>query len=280
MFKKFTKIPMFSLVAVSLVGLPAGAMAEEFDEFEPFIEINATDGDIGYHVLLDGEAWKVAKIFDADGDRMFKGKGTDDLEEQGITEIFMESAEPPCWFEEANDEVDWYEDEVVDLEEFIDRFEEGTYTARGRTLEGERLRAEAEFTHNIPAAPETRVEVVDRTVTIHFSSGTDLGQCEYPADLIPNPADVEVVRWEVVLEPNEDELPGGELPDGLAFAVFTIQLPASENWMNEMSVVVPQVYVDAYLGAEVNQFKYEVGAKEESGNQTFTEATFEIEIED
>ena len=83
---------------------------------------------------------------------------------------------------------------MVDLEEFIDRFEEGTYKARGRTLEDERLRAEAEFTHNIPAAPETDHEVgVNNTVTIHFSSGSDLGQCDYPEDLIPDPMGVEVV---------------------------------------------------------------------------------------
>ncbi len=86
------------------------------------------------------------------------------------------------------------------------------------------------------------------------------------------------MRWEVVLEPNEDELDGGELPEGLAFAVFSIQLPAdSDDWTSEMSVVVPQEYVDAYLDEGVNQFKYEVGAKEESGNQTFTEEEFEIE---
>ncbi len=277
MFNKISKIPTFSLIAAALVALPAVAIAaEEFDEFEPIIEINATDGDIGFHVLLDGDAWKVAKIFDGDGDRMFKGKGTDDLDEQGITEIFMESAEPPCWFDEDDEDAD--EDEVVDLEEFIDRFEEGTYKARGRTIEGERLRAEAELTHNIPAAPDVVVDVVGTTVTITFSSGSDLGQCEYPPDLIPDPAAVEVVRWEVVVEPNEDELPGGELPEDLAFGVFTVQLPAGDDWMSGMSVVVPQEYMDAYLDEGVNQFKYEVGAKEESGNQTFTEEEFEIEI--
>ncbi len=53
MFNKISKIPTFSLVAAALVALPAVAIAaEEFDEFEPFIEINATDGDIGFHVLL------------------------------------------------------------------------------------------------------------------------------------------------------------------------------------------------------------------------------------
>ena len=91
-------------------------------------------------------------------------------------------------------------------------------------------------------------------------------------------ATVQVVRWEIVVEPNEDELPGGELPEDLAFGVFTVQLPAGDDWMSEMSVVVPPEYVEAYLGEEVNKFKYEVGAKEESGNQTFTEEEFEIEI--
>lgn len=282
MFSKFTKLPITGLAAaaLALAVAPTLSIAEEFDEFGPLIEINATDGDIGFHVLLDGEGWKIAKIFDADGDRMFRGRGTDDLDEQGITEIFMESAEPPCWWEEGED---WDPEDVVDLEEFVDRFEEGTYSARGRTLDDERLRAEAELTHNLPAAPETEVEVsgtgIGALVTILFSSGTDLGQCEYPAGLIPDPATVEVVRWEIVLEPNEDELPGGELPDGLEFSKFTLQLPAnSDNWMGDMSVVVPQEFVDAYLAAGVNQFKYEVGAKEESGNQTFTEEEFEIDL--
>ena len=35
---------------------------EPFDEFVPIVEINATDGDVGFHVLLDGEGWRVANV--------------------------------------------------------------------------------------------------------------------------------------------------------------------------------------------------------------------------
>ena len=62
---------------------------------------------------------------------------------KGVTELFFESAEPLCWDDGSGDE-------TVTLEEFIDRFEAGVYTARGRTLDGERLRSRARFTHNIP----------------------------------------------------------------------------------------------------------------------------------
>ena len=42
-----------ALAGFACIGVPS-ALAngyEEFDEFVPIIEINATDGDIGYHVL-------------------------------------------------------------------------------------------------------------------------------------------------------------------------------------------------------------------------------------
>lgn len=241
----------------------------EFDEFDPIIEINATDGDVGFHVLLDGEAWKLAKVYDADGDRMLLAWGTDDLHEQGITELFMESAEPLCNPEDAEDG-----ELVVTLEEFLDRFEAGRYRAVGRTIDGQRLRARGEFTHEIPAAPlvdyAVEMDGDDVEVTLSWQVGVDLGRCAFP-DFITPPGEVEVVRWEAVLEPNVDELPGGELPDGVPFSKFTIQLPAGVT-----SVEVPEEFVNTYVAAGVTLFKGEVGAKEESGNQTFTE--FELDV--
>lgn len=239
---------------------------EEFDEFEPFIEINATDGDVGFHVLLDGEAWKRAAIFDSDWDRMMKARATDDLEEQGVTEFFLESAEPLCFFDEEEPDA-----EVVTLEEFVERFEEGTYHARGLTLDLVRLVAEADFTHNIPAAPETEVEIEfedgDIEVEISWETGEDLGECEYPEGLIPDPAEVEVVRWEVVVEPDEDQVEEA----GVVFGVFSVQLPGDVN-----EVEISEEFIQRYVDAGVTTFKYEVGAKEESGNQTFTEDEFDI----
>jgi hypothetical protein len=265
----------------------------EFDEFEPIIEINAEDGDIGFHMLLDGEPWNVTRVYDGDGDPMLRTRAVrdEDLDEQGITEFFIESAEPIC-FHDATDP-DYDPDEVVDLEEFLDRFEEGTYTARGRTLEGDRLFAEGEFTHDIPAAPITSVDIdwvpddgaLELEVDIEWQPGVDLGKCEIPDDLLEtHPMDVEVVRYEIVVEPDEDQLDEinaerevmdeEEIPDG----VFSVQIPAEAE---EYEVEVPEEWMAPYIDAGVTIFKYEVGAKEASGNQTFHEDEFDIyDIED
>jgi hypothetical protein len=272
--------------AIGLAFVPTASAweFEEPDEFEPIIEINATDGDIGFHLLLDGEAWRVAKVYDPDGDRMLYVRGTDDLKEQGLTELFFESAEPPCWYEEGNEDVDWDEDEVVDLEEFIDRFEEGPYKAYVRTLEGPFLRGVGEFTHNIPAAPMVEIVVEEdeedgeTEITINFMPGEDLGRCEIPEGLLEtHPSEVEVIRWEVVLEPDEDAIDeaneAGADPE-LVFSKFTVQLPAGAT-----SVEVPEEFFQPYLDAGITEFKGEVGGKEESGNQTFTEIEFDVEEE-
>jgi hypothetical protein len=258
-----------TIAGLALAGGSAIA-AEEWDEFVPIIEINATDGDVGFHVLLDGEGWEIAKIYGPDNKQLMRARAKSALKDQGATEFFMESAEPPCWFDEEDEEAD--EDDVVTVEDFLERFPSGTYRAAGKTIEGDKLRSTAELTHDLPAAPMTDVEVLGSSVTISWSTGTDLGECEYP-ETIADPAEVEVVRWEIVLEPNEDELPGGELPEGVEKSVFMVQLPATAS-----SVVVPAEFVDHYLAVGVNQFKYEVGAREESGNQTFTEEEFEIDM--
>lgn len=269
-------LPGIGLASAALLAAPSATAGnyEPFDEFVPLIEINATDGDIGYHVLLDGPRWHIARILDSDRDAMFRGKGKDDLFEQGITELFMESSEPPCNPEDVEDG-----EEVVTLETFIDRFEAGVYHARGWTIGGSALRAEADLTHNIPAAPATWLEIeteIDEDgeeeleVEISWTTGTDLGRCEFQslvdAGVIPHPADVEVVRWEVVVEPDDEEL-----PEGLAFAKFTMQFPAGVN-----EVEVPEEYFEPYLEANVTDFKSEVGAREASGNQTFTEFEFSL----
>ncbi len=267
----------------SMSALSYGAW-EPFDEFEPIIEINATDGDVGFHVLLDGPGWKLAKLFDSDKDRMLLARGTDDLQEQGITELFLESAEPVCNPEDAEDG-----EAVVTLAGFLERFEAGTYYARGRTIEYGGLWARAEFNHDIPAAPMTDVDVewipddgeLELEVDVEFQPGVDLGRCAFQElvddGVIPHPATVPVVRWEVVVEPDEDQLE--EINEALeamgrepiAFGVFSAQLPGQSHEME-----IPDDWLEPYVQAGVTTFKYEVGAKEAGGNQTFTEDEFDV----
>ncbi len=256
-----------ALTIAAGLGSSAAFAVEEFSEFRPLIEINSTDGDIGFHMLLDGDAWKVARVFDGDGDRMLRVRGTDDLDEQGITEIFFESAEPLCWDDGSGEE-------TVTLEEFVDRFEAGVYSARGRTLDGERLVAQADFSHAIPAAPQVEVQIErswgELEVEVEWRGGNDLGRCEYPAGLIPDPATVAVVLWEIVIEPNEDEV-----PEGIAVAKFAAQVP---GYVDDLEI--SEEFIEAYTKLGVTTFKYEVGAIAANGNRTFTEGEFELESAD
>ena len=48
--------------------------AEPFDEIKVIVEINATDGDAGFHVLFDAGAWKEVRIDDPTGKKLFDEK--------------------------------------------------------------------------------------------------------------------------------------------------------------------------------------------------------------
>jgi hypothetical protein len=58
----------------------------------------------------------------------------------------------------------------------------------------------------------------------------------------------------------------------MPFGKLTVQLPAGV-----MSLVVPAEFMGPYLDAGVEDFKGEVGAREASGNQTFTEIEFSVD---
>ena len=100
---------MLAILLVPVVALILGAAAPElwaghqddddedetpFDVAELFFELNNTDGDLGIHALIDGDAWKRLTIEDTKERKMldFEVKGR--LRKQGLTEIFFESAEP------------------------------------------------------------------------------------------------------------------------------------------------------------------------------------------
>ncbi len=225
----------------------------ELDECRAFIEINASDGDIGFHVLFDAEGWEQARIIDPDGKTIFKESVQLGLKEQKLTENFFESAEPVCekkLVEEGED------DEVVTLPEFLERFPEGPYEFRNKLEGGGELAGITMLTHVIPAAP---ADVEFDGSEISWEYGVDLGVCTTLGGLTLADED-DIVAYEVVLEPEEDEFSSFK---------FTVQVPSDLH-----SVSVPAEYL-ASLDADT-QLKIEVGAIEgredgSFGNQTFTE---------
>lgn len=235
---------------------------EPFDETKVLIEINASDGDIGFHVLLDADAWNQVRIDDPNGKRIFQEMAKGPLADQGLTENFFESAEPFCSPELVEEE----DDEVVTLAEFLDRFAAGLYIFTGKSNEGDTLVDTALLTYNLPAAPDIgdfdgTGNVPTNNAVVEWDPGDDLGECPFNS-LIPSPGSIAEVGWEVVVEPDDDEAVS-------PLRVFSIQLPAIQT-----TVTVPQEFLDTYVAQGVTVFKFEVGAIEASGNQTFSEGRF------
>ncbi len=270
-----SKILSAAAGAALIFGASAAAgETEEFEERRVLIEINATDGDAGFHALVDGDAWKEAKL---SGSKLFDAKAKGSLREQGLTEIFFESDEPPCDESVADDPED-----VVTVGEVLERFPAGPYRFTGKSIEpGVKLEGGTILTHELPAAPDITGcaldEVCDGSLAVDpddavivWAPGDDLGVCDVPAG-ITAPAEVLVVFWEVVVEP-DDELP--------AKRVFSVQVPVGTT-----SVQVSPQYLNSYADEDVTEFKFEVGAVEArmiddevtKGNQTFSEGTFELE---
>ena len=245
--------------------MPVTWAQEEFDETKAFIEMNATDGDAGFHVLLDAEAWKEVRIDDPDGKKIFQEQVKGSLMEQGLTENFFESAEPLCAFDEEDPEA-----EVVPLSEILERFPAGEYTFTGKIHPGDKLEGTATLTYDLPAAPDISMfdgteDVDPDNALITWAAGLDLGEKCHDDDLvtdgiITDPALVAIVGWEVVVEPADEESID-------PFRVFSVQLPPGQT-----SVTVSPEYLNAFPPG--TEFKFEVGAIEANDNQTFSEGSF------
>jgi hypothetical protein len=147
---------ILSVVAGAALVLGAGTTVvtatepcDDFGECKVLVEINATDGDIGFHFLVDGDDLNSARIDDPNGAKVFEDQAKGPLREQKLTETFAESAEPLCWPDPEAEE----DEEIVTLEEFLERWTPGTYLFSGMSDEGEKSEGESELTYELPAAP-------------------------------------------------------------------------------------------------------------------------------
>ena len=99
------------LAACLGVGSEAAARGwnvEAFDEAEVLVEINATDGDAGFQGMIDGKAWRSARLRGPRWRPLFHFSLFGSARKQGFTEFVWESAEPQ--FDELS------------FDEFLERF--------------------------------------------------------------------------------------------------------------------------------------------------------------
>ena len=196
------------------------------------VEVNATDGDAGLQVFLDGEPWRTMTITSPDGRRLLAVNAEERLHDFGLTELFSESSEPPF--------------DVFPLEEFKRLFAEGRYSFAGTTVKGQALTGRATLTHDIPDGPEIVSPADGATV-----AREDLVARWRP---VTTPAGVDIVGYRAIVT-REDPL-----------RVLSADLRAGVNRME-----VPEEFLER--GTE---YKLEVQAIEESGNQTISELTFRV----
>lgn len=228
----------------------------EFDVAEVFFELNDTDGDLGLHALLDGEPWKRLSIEDPNERDLLMVRVRGRLRQQGLTELFFESAEPN------------FED--LPPEDFFARFPPGIYEVEGKTLDRQELESETEVTHVLPApagnvtingmdarpasdeCDEENPPIVSNSVVLEWDAVTtshpNLGEWD---------PEIEVIRYQVVAE-WEDE-------DENVF-VSSIDLQPDDATDRYSITFPPEFFVD---GTEV---KFEVLIREESFNQTAVES--------
>jgi hypothetical protein len=207
---------LFLLTALSLVfGIAAASPSPRatqapsksirLDEATMIVEVNATDGDAGLQVFLDGEPWRRMTVSAPDGREILAVNTRTRLRNHGLTEIFSESTEPS--FKE------------LPLRKFKRLFPEGRYTFRGVTIEGDRLAGKARLSHDIPDGPQILSPADGSTVPAGIAVAA--------WNPVPEPAGIDVVGYRAIVE-REGPL-----------RVFSVDLPASVT-----SVTIPEEFLE------------------------------------
>jgi hypothetical protein len=169
------------------------------------VEVNATDGDAGLQVFLDGEPWRSMRVSSPSGRRILDVATRGRVRRYGLTELFSESSEPPF--------------ERFPLRRFKRLFPEGRYRFAGRTIEGTRLVGSARLSHDIPDGPEITAPAAGATV-----ARDKLVAAWKP---VPERGGIDVTGYRAIVE-REDPL-----------RVFSADLPASIT-----SVTIPPEYLE------------------------------------
>ena len=239
---------------------------EEFDEARLYFELNHTDGDLGIHGFLDGDAWKSVDITGPEPlerpllNIWVRSK----LRKQGLTELFFESDEPD--FDELSPA------------QFFNRFPEGTYEITGKTLGGGEIESEVELSHTLAGPPgnvmvngEPAAENCDAedlpsispgdSITISWDAVT-MSHPELGNTGLPVTVDLYQVVGEFEFEEDDREfvMQADILPDSHAMFSFTFPTDFSNQAEEE--------------------FKFEIIMRLDNGNQTAVESCVEIEEED
>lgn len=224
--------------------------SEELDEVNVFIEWNSSDEDQGIQFFWDSEGFTRMMVFNNKGKKVLDINTKRSIKKQGLTEVAIESVEP--------------EEIEQSRQQFFNRFPAGEYEFWGRSIEGDWLYGEAEFTHNI-------------LEPVVFDS-TDLPDIEWVEPEVDDETGdaLDVVGYEIVIElvvPVLDEFgdPVVDEEGELEEQVFkeTTTLPAGVTMYTVSDTFMD--LIESFDPEDIIELKVEILAEEESGNKTITE---------
>jgi hypothetical protein len=191
----------------SALGGGEAAKPVKLKEATMIVEVNATDGDAGLQVFLDGDPWRKITITAPNGRRIAGVATLGQLKGYGLTELFSESSEPSF--------------DVFPLEKFKELFPAGRYTFAGETIEGAKLTGAARLSHAIPAGPKILAPSagakVDRGAAVARWAG------------VPETGGIDIVGYRAIVTREDGRL-----------RIFSADLPASAR-----KVTIPREFLEA-----------------------------------
>ena len=241
-----------ALLAWPIVTGGAAQAATPFSIANIFFELNSTAGDLGVHVSLDGESWKILRVQDPQGREIVELEPKRGAKTIGLTELFFEGSEPPL--------VD------VSFARFLELFPQGNYRFLGVTTGNQLLRSTDPLTPELPCpvkvvSPPPDKPVAPDQVVIRWEPAP--GVFNPDSGICKKNQDVELASYEVIAEVVNEEA-------GLV-RHYTVELAAGVT-----ELPVPRTFFKEGLLLPGTEFRLEVIAIEDTGNKTITEGTFQV----
>ncbi len=237
-----------AMAAVAMGAAAAAVWAAEFSEAELFFELNNTDGDLGIHTSIDGGAYSKLKIEDPNERTILKVTAQGRLAKQGLTQLFIESAEPSF-------------DELAP-EKFFRRFPEGAYEIEATALEGEDFEGTVELSH-VMAAP------VDNVLVSGVPAAENCGAVPLPA--VSEPV---IIDWDPVTESHPEI--GEPGPVEIVRYQFFVQ-QGDVKFAVDLPPTVTEFQVPSEITAPGGTFKFEIIARTAALNNTAVENCFTVQ---
>jgi hypothetical protein len=242
-------VSMVVALVLILGAAATGVSAAQLSEAALFFELNDTDGDLGIHASIDGGPYVLLTIEDPNGRTILRVRAQGRLAMQGLTQLFLESAEPPF-------------DELAPAE-FFARFPEGTYEIEATARDGKEFENTAQLSH-VLAAPPTNVRV----------SGMPAAE---NCDAVPLPSVSEpvVIDWDPVTTSHPEI---GKLPP-VEVEIVRYQFFVEQGDVN-LGVDLPPEVTEFEVPAAITgpgRVKFEIIARTVTGNNTAVESCFVVE---